>query len=103
MKTELLPDLQKFIQYVVKNYRSTKRGYMHRGDFYNNHKPKNLDALAAEYCKELDGQCATESIKEDHCHAHNDGDCFWDKCPQLENNEPSLTGRSCPLKQIDRN
>ena len=31
------------------------------------------------------------------CYAqHNDGDCYWEKCPQLRDGEPKATGRHCP-------
>lgn len=33
----------------------------------------------------------------DGCHAELDGDCSWGHCPQLKDNEPRETGRSCPL------
>jgi hypothetical protein len=32
----------------------------------------------------------------EHCRAHKDGDCFWEGCPQLRDNEPHATGRHCP-------
>lgn len=31
------------------------------------------------------------------CHAGRDGDCIWKDCPQLRDNEPTATGRHCPL------
>lgn len=31
------------------------------------------------------------------CHANRDGECSWDGCPQLRDNEPHRTGRHCPL------
>lgn len=31
------------------------------------------------------------------CHACSDGECFWEWCPQLRDNEPAATGRHCPL------
>ncbi len=31
------------------------------------------------------------------CHAGKDGDCIWPECPQLRDNEPATSGRSCPL------
>ena len=31
------------------------------------------------------------------CHAHRDGECHWEQCPQLRDGEPAATGRSCPL------
>lgn len=31
------------------------------------------------------------------CHADMDGDCEWEHCPQLRDNEPRASGRSCPL------
>jgi hypothetical protein len=36
------------------------------------------------------------------CHAGKDGDCLWEKCPQLRDNEPRLSGRHCPLAQTWR-
>jgi len=32
-----------------------------------------------------------------NCHAGKDGDCIWEHCPQLRDNEPTATGRHCPL------
>ena len=32
-----------------------------------------------------------------HCQAGKDGDCIWKDCPQLGDNEPSKSGRRCPL------
>jgi len=32
-----------------------------------------------------------------HCQADCDGDCAWEHCPQLRDNEPFATGRHCPL------
>ena len=31
------------------------------------------------------------------CHAQMDGDCVWEKCPQLRDGEPAKSGRHCPL------
>ena len=31
------------------------------------------------------------------CHAGQDGECNWDKCPQIKDGEPIKTGRHCPL------
>jgi hypothetical protein len=31
------------------------------------------------------------------CHAGRDGDCYWQRCPQLRDGEPKKSGRSCPL------
>lgn len=31
------------------------------------------------------------------CQADRDGDCVWTGCPQLRDNEPSSSGRHCPL------
>ena len=31
------------------------------------------------------------------CHAHKDGECYWEQCPQLRDGEPATTSRSCPL------
>ena len=32
-----------------------------------------------------------------YCQAGKDGDCIWEDCPQLRDNEPSRSGRHCPL------
>ena len=34
-------------------------------------------------------------------HAHRDGECWWDLCPQLRDCEPEATGRHCPLDNRD--
>ena len=34
---------------------------------------------------------------DDHCHAAQDGECFWPKCPQERDGEPNKSGRHCPL------
>lgn len=31
------------------------------------------------------------------CYAAKDGECNWKECPQLRDNEPETSGRSCPL------
>lgn len=31
------------------------------------------------------------------CRSCRDGECFWEHCPQLRDNEPATTGRHCPL------
>lgn len=33
----------------------------------------------------------------ERCHADRDGDCSHENCPQLRDNEPSTSGRHCPL------
>lgn len=33
----------------------------------------------------------------DGCAAGQDGDCRWDLCPQVRDNEPQTSGRVCPL------
>ena len=30
------------------------------------------------------------------CQADSDGDCVYEHCPQLRDNEPAKTGRHCP-------
>lgn len=36
------------------------------------------------------------------CHAsRGDGECFWEKCPQIRDGEPEKSGRHCPLDLID--
>lgn len=36
------------------------------------------------------------------CEAGSDGDCTHPMCPQLRDNEPRATGRSCPLYDWNR-
>ncbi len=31
------------------------------------------------------------------CHAAQDGECFWEGCPQIKDGEPKKSGRHCPL------
>lgn len=31
------------------------------------------------------------------CASHQDGDCYHKQCPQLRDDEPKTSGRSCPL------
>jgi len=33
----------------------------------------------------------------ERCHASTDGECSSAQCPQLKDNEPSVSGRHCPL------
>lgn len=35
------------------------------------------------------------------CRSHSDGECFWEGCPQLQDNEPHKSGRHCPLDVAD--
>lgn len=37
------------------------------------------------------------SERVNFCRACRDGECFWEECPQLRDNEPAATGRHCPL------
>lgn len=36
-----------------------------------------------------------------NCHSANDGECHWDLCPQIRDNEPEASGRHCPLDVLD--
>lgn len=42
-------------------------------------------------------------VKENraNCHAARDGECFWKPCPQVRDNEPARSGRSCPLHWLE--
>jgi len=42
-------------------------------------------------------QYRTEDGSVQSCRAGRDGECTWDKCPQSKDDEPSSTGRDCPL------
>ena len=44
--------LNEFTNWVIKNYSHTKGGYRHRGDFYKNDKPVNLQALKDRFINE---------------------------------------------------
>lgn len=35
------------------------------------------------------------------CHAGRDGECSWEGCPQIRDNEPESNGRHCPLDRGD--
>lgn len=36
-----------------------------------------------------------------YCHCSRDGEvCTWKLCPQVRDNEPSVSGRSCPLPDL---
>lgn len=37
----------------------------------------------------------------ERCHAARDGDCAWQKCPQIRDSEPCKSGRHCPLDAGD--
>ncbi len=36
-----------------------------------------------------------------YCHSARDGDCSASECPQLRDDEPTRTGRHCPLDMHD--
>lgn len=54
----------------------------------------------AEYCRKKIEQLSTLPDSS-NCHADRDGECSWDKCPQLRDNEPPDSGRHCPLDVRD--
>lgn len=31
------------------------------------------------------------------CHGDSDGECSWEHCPQIRDNEPKASGRHCPI------
>lgn len=37
-----------------------------------------------------------ELAAQGHCMADDDGDCQWEGCPQIRDNEPYASGRHCP-------
>src|SRR6266436_5133668 len=39
-------------------------------------------------------------VRSSACHAGSDGDCSWKECPQLHDDEPEKSGRSCPLGKL---
>lgn len=44
------------------------------------------------------GEPVFETREATRCHAAlNDGECFWEHCPQERDGEPLLTERTCPL------
>lgn len=39
-----------------------------------------------------------EAKQSETCHAgRQDGECWWEKCPQNRDGEPAKSGRGCPL------
>jgi hypothetical protein len=36
-----------------------------------------------------------------YCAANRDGECAHKQCPQLKDNEPACSGRSCPMEDQD--
>jgi hypothetical protein len=51
---------------------------------------------------ELEAIARSDNTRGDYrnasaCRSHRDGDCCWPKCPQNADNEPTATGRHCPL------
>lgn len=54
----------------------------------------------SDYWKSKEGVKMTSGefeVKEVFCHANRDGECSHKDCPQLRDNEPYKSGRSCPL------
>lgn len=56
------------------------------------------------FCRKADHvvSFALKGVKEgqvNFCKASRDGDCVWEHCPQLRDNEPNATGRHCPLDE----
>jgi len=47
--------------------------------------------------KETQPEAKSALKGEAHCHAGSDGECHWEGCPQIKDNEPHKTGRHCPL------
>jgi hypothetical protein len=43
------------------------------------------------------GHPLQEAYQPNQCHGHEDGECFWEHCPQLRDGEPRKSGRHCPL------
>jgi len=52
------------------------------------------EIVTASRLKERD---LRHSLSVRSCHAQQDGDCSWDRCPQRRDGEPTATGRHCPL------
>jgi hypothetical protein len=50
-------------------------------------------------CKK--GDLERSFAASEHCHSNNDGECEWERCPQLRDKEPHATGRHCPLAVRD--
>ena len=57
-------------------------------------------AARATKCQSLScdmaGHCLAPAVCSIRCHASHDGECGWEKCPQLRDEEPLKTGRHCP-------
>lgn len=69
---------------------------------------KNHDPALPDTChllktyKGFPGMKALPPIGAETCHASMDGECSWDKCPQIRDKEPETSGRHCPLDDLEQ-
>ncbi len=56
---------------------------------------KNTERWA--HCSVDRAAVENQLAQQHYCHAHSDGDCTWEHCPQLRDGEPEKSGRHCPL------
>lgn len=47
------------------------------------------------------GMGPVEPYEPPRCHAARDGECHWEDCPQIRDDEPARTMRHCPLDNRD--
>ena len=52
------------------------------------------------YFEGYTGKVPADLVGE-HCRSDRDGDCNWERCPQLKDGEPGRSGRSCALFDWD--
>jgi hypothetical protein len=43
------------------------------------------------------GACMDPDNCRVSCRGGKDGECIWEKCPQLRDGEPDRSGRHCPM------
>lgn len=53
-------------------------------------------AIAYAKARSLADRKLKKKPKSQSCQASKDGECFWDKCPQIKDGEPTKSGRHCP-------
>lgn len=59
-----------------------------------------MDDKTPEWCPFLIKKVVVEEPLTG-CHAGKDGECNHPNCPQIRDNEPKTSGRSCPLANWD--
>lgn len=60
-----------------------------------------MDDKTPDWCPLLPQKVDRKKEPLTHCAADKDGECNHPDCPQLRDNEPYKSGRSCPLPDWD--